>query len=264
MRDSWHLSRAHSLVVHWLSLRIFSLFLILLCLPSGTSGQFVNLSIPITSTQLVYTPFVCNSTVAQANPQSCSGAWRLSADEASVATTGPSPNSSNIVPQLFFQFQATDLFLTTLPSSNATVNLTASSNGTSVSTLFNTTLGMAAIVNLPENVVSQLTITFIPSNVSTQFVLQGIAITTPQNGTITSILPTQTLPPSISLPPFTTPTSGSAKRKRIAEAVGLTVGLGLGLTLLFSGTFYYWKRQRRDIHNDSIRNPHSEWTRTGV
>lgn len=124
---------------------------------------------------------------------------RLSADGASITTTGSSPNSSNIVPQLFFQFQgryyasaykfriltsfpATDLFLTTLPSSNATVNLTVSSNGTSVSRLFNSTLGMASIIQLPENAVSQLAITFVPSNVSTQFVLQEIAITTPQNG----------------------------------------------------------------------------------
>lgn len=75
MRDSWHSNRAHPLVVHWLLLRIFSLFILLLCLPSGASSQFLNLSIPITSTQLVYTPFVCNSTVTQANPQSCSGAW---------------------------------------------------------------------------------------------------------------------------------------------------------------------------------------------
>ena len=75
MRDSWHSSRAHSLLVHWLPLRIFSLFLLLLCLPSGANSQFLNLSIPLNSTQLIYTPFTCNSTVAQANPQSCSGAW---------------------------------------------------------------------------------------------------------------------------------------------------------------------------------------------
>ncbi len=241
---------------------------------------------------------------------------RLSADGASITTTGSSPNSSNIVPQLFFQFQgryyasaykfriltsfpATDLFLTTLPSSNATVNLTVSSNGTSVSRLFNSTLGMASIIQLPENAVSQLAITFVPSNVFNAIRSPGNRYNYPakrvcclicscslavltidrQNNHVYPSHPT--LPPSISLPSFTTPTStsstsssttptstalstGSAKRKRIAEAVGLTVGLGLGLTFLLSGAFYYWKRQRRHPDNDTLRNPHAEWTRTGV
>ncbi|KAF8972719.1 hypothetical protein BDZ97DRAFT_1605360, partial [Flammula alnicola] len=222
-----------------------------------------NLSIPVTSPQMVYTPFVCNSTTVLANPQSCAGAWKLSnssdAGSATVSVSGPSLASANIIPQLFFQFRAFDLFLTTLPSSNATVNITVSSNGTAVSTLFNSTFGSVTVINLPGDVVSLFTITFVSSTTPTRFDLQSIIITALADGAITSILPPATLPPSISVPTFTVsssttsilpsstspaPVQASSKNKKVAEAVGLTVGLGLGLTALSTVGLYCWKRRR--------------------
>ncbi|KAF8202346.1 hypothetical protein BJ912DRAFT_439058 [Pholiota molesta] len=255
----------------------------LLCLASVANGQqFRNLSIPVTSPQIVYTPFVCNATTVKVNPQSCAGAWQLSADNATISTTGPSSISNNIIPQLFFQFRAFNLFLSTSSTSNATVNVTASSNGMALSTLFNTTLRSATIINLQLEEVSLLTITFVPSSTPTRLDLEAITITTVDNATITSILPSQTLPPSISLPVFSTSTSTSvapsasaptttplpiksSKRKQIAEAVGLTLGISLGLTAIAAAAFYFWKRRRQRRRRRSLQARHEtqpDWRNT--
>ncbi|KAF9479569.1 hypothetical protein BDN70DRAFT_806792 [Pholiota conissans] len=259
-----------------LSPRSLLLYLCSLWLASvANAQQFLNLSIPVNSPQIVYTPFVCNSTTVKTNPQGCAGAWQLSVDNSTISTTGPSI-SSNLIPQLFFQFRALNLFLSTSNTSNATVNITASSNGIALSALFNTTLHSATIINLQSKDVSLLTITFIPSTTPTIFALEGINITTARNGTLTSILPSQTLPPSISLPIFTTSTSSSvlttsatvtpvpvklSNHKRIAEAVGITVGISLGLTAIASAAFYFWRRRRR--RRLSRREVQSEWRNAG-
>jgi len=255
----------------------------ILCLAGVANGQqFRNLSIPVNSPQIVYTPFVCNATTVKVNPQSCAGAWQLSEDNSTISTTGPSSTPNHIIPQLFFQFRAFNLFLSTSSTSNATVNITASSNGVALSTVFNTTLRSATIVNLQLEDVSQLTITFLPSNTPTIFELEAINITAVENGTITSILPSQTLPPSIELPIFATSTSStsviptatattpvpvkSSKGKRIAEAVGLTVGVSLGLTAIVAVAFYFWKRRRRWRRRRSTEGTQSDWrnARTNV
>ncbi|PPQ86539.1 hypothetical protein CVT25_007197 [Psilocybe cyanescens] len=241
------------------------------------SQELRNLSIPVTSSQITYTPFVCNATTVSSNPQACAGAWQLSnsTDPASttVSTFGPASVSSNIIPQLFFQFSAFALGITTLPSSNATVNVTISANGIVVSSLFNSSLGSLTVVNLPDNNVSLFTINFIPSSTPTRFDLESLIITIPADGTITSFLPSQSLPPSISLPTFTTTSSSTSvsssstapvpathsNRRMIAQAVGLTVGLGLGLTAVAVLAFYYWRRRRRQRKLVSMQETRSGW-----
>ncbi|CAA7265166.1 unnamed protein product [Cyclocybe aegerita] len=140
----------------------------------------LNLSIPLNSTQIVYTPFLCNATEVLLNPQTCAGAWQISnlsdGSISSVSTTGPSSASGNIIPQIFFPFRASGLFLTTLPTSNATVNITISASGTAVSTIFESGTGSATIVNLPESEVALLTITFIPSGSPTILELEFLQI----------------------------------------------------------------------------------------
>uniref|UniRef100_A0A8H7XUJ2 Mid2 domain-containing protein n=2 Tax=Psilocybe cubensis TaxID=181762 RepID=A0A8H7XUJ2_PSICU len=258
--------------------RFLLLLLVLNVARPALSQELQNLSIPLTSPQIIYTPFLCNATTVSNNPQGCAGAWQLSnsTDPAStvVSTFGPASVSSNIIPQLFFQFSAFSLGITTLPSSNATVNVTMSSNGIVVSSLFNSSLGSLAVINLPDNSISQFTINFIPSSTPTRFDLQSLVIAVPADAVITSFLPSQSLPPSIALPTFSTTassTSASASpttstftahsnKKMIAQAVGLTVGLGLGLTAVAVMAFYYWRRRRRQHDAVSMQDARSGWT----
>ncbi|KAF4611122.1 hypothetical protein D9613_007176 [Agrocybe pediades] len=254
--------------------------LICLCLiPSALSQEFLNVSIPLNSTQIVYTPFLCNATAVSTNPQRCAGAWQVSdSDPATISTFGPSSTSNNIIPQFFFSFRAFELHLTTSPSSNATVNVTVSSNGIVVSSVFNSSVGSVSIVNLPENDTSVMTINYISSSIPTRLDLEALEITVLANATITSFLPTPTLPISISLPTFTTPsstlsssatsTSNAAQghgtsKKMIAEAVGLTVGLGLGLTIVATLIFYYWRRRRRREADVPMEATRSGWSGRG-
>ena len=42
---------------------------------SPAASQLLNLSIPLTSSSLVYTPFLCNGTEVSLNPAVCEGGW---------------------------------------------------------------------------------------------------------------------------------------------------------------------------------------------
>lgn len=57
--------------------RTLILFIIIQFLTGANvaAQQLRNVSIPITSPQIVYTPFVCNASTVLADPQSCAGAW---------------------------------------------------------------------------------------------------------------------------------------------------------------------------------------------
>ncbi|KDR80894.1 hypothetical protein GALMADRAFT_1113777 [Galerina marginata CBS 339.88] len=271
------------LVLSWLLSPHSLIILVVLAFVQPTISQELrNLSLPVTSSQIVYTPFVCNATTVSINPQACAGAWQLSnssdPDSTTVSSVGPSSASANIIPQLFLQFRAFNLSMTTLPSSNATMNVTISANGIVVSQLFNSSLGALEIVNLPENDTSLLTITFLASSTPTRFDLQTLTITVPSDSSVTSLLPQPTLPPSISLPIFPLPTSSSTSllttptsspkshinRKMIAEAVGLTVGLGLGLTAVALLALYYWKRRRQREMDVSMEETRSGWNRERI
>jgi len=241
----------------------------------GTAAQKLqNITVPVNSPQITYTPFVCNASTELANPQACANAWMLSSSDDMISITGPT-STSGIIPQLFFQFQASILYINTVPSiSNATVNLTLSAGGVNISTVFDSSLGDVSIVNLPPNQITSLTI-YISAVAQTVFCMEALIITIPQNASTSSILPTPTLPSSASLPTIiptsssssasviTTPTAlvptTGSKKTKIAQAVGITVGLGFGLTALAVAGFYYWKRRKQRSENVGIERAKSEW-----
>ncbi|KAJ6624845.1 hypothetical protein B0H10DRAFT_1784038 [Mycena sp. CBHHK59/15] len=243
-----------------------SLCLFISSLPVIQAAGSVNVSVPSTSAQIVYTPFVCNASTVAADPD-CKGAWRIYdlAGADIVSTDGPDPEGANIVPQMFISFRASALYLGTSVLSNATANFTVSSPTSSISTSVDTSADLVAIVGLVESQLTTLTITFIPQtgqNVS-QLDIGSILMTVTDPTDTTSFLPTMTLPPSISLPTFipqsTSSSSGSASstsspaassthstshRAQIAEALGLVLGLG-ALVLIMGTALFYWRQRRR-------------------
>ncbi|KAF8806806.1 hypothetical protein BYT27DRAFT_7190483 [Phlegmacium glaucopus] len=267
-----------SLGLDWLIAIPRTLFLlIILHFINGATvaAQNINLTIPINSTEIIFTPFACNASRVLADPQTCAGAWRLSNSSLqTISTTGPSPASGNIIPQMFFEFQASSFFLTTLPSSNASVNITVSAGGVDVWAIFDSSLGSVSVVNLPQNETALVSITYMPTVNATQFDLRSLVLTVPANESIISILPLQTLPPSASLASFTPTTLSSSvtptvtvvievtsNKKMIGQAVGITIGLSLGLTVLTAGVFYYWKRRIQRRMAIEIQVTKSHWNR---
>ncbi|KAJ3881598.1 hypothetical protein F5051DRAFT_425713 [Lentinula edodes] len=203
----------------------------------------------------------------------CLGGWQVlsSGGGTIVSTEGAGPVGANIIPQMFLQFRASALFLSTSPSSNASFEIAVSAGNASVSVSANSSIGVAAILNLPENETTTLSLTFIPGQSPSHLDIGTIAITVTDNSSISSVLPTPTLPPTISLPSFISSTSSSipsgtstpssqssnsSHKQLVTDAVGLTVGLGLGLTLVASLGYYTWKRRRR-------RQGDAEWQHSG-
>ncbi|KAF9269316.1 hypothetical protein L218DRAFT_832905, partial [Marasmius fiardii PR-910] len=215
-----------------------------------------NITVVNTSPDITYTPFLCNST---SNDPSCNGGWRiLDADGSTVVSTdGPATGGLDVVPQMFLRFRATNLFMTTSALSNASMNVTVFSGSTVLSAIANSSVGSLSVVNLPDTQTTTLSITYIQSSIQSRLDIGNITITVSNESASTSFLPTQTLPPSISLPTIiptssesSTPsaTANSAneyKKKLIANAVGLTVGLGLGLTAVACAIYALWRRYRR-------------------
>ncbi|KAJ7576190.1 hypothetical protein C8J56DRAFT_723699, partial [Mycena floridula] len=117
-----------------------------------------NVSISNTSPQIQYTPFLCPTTA-----ETCDGAWRvIDIDGASVVSTnGPSDAENDILPQMFFSFRASTIFVQTSSLSNATVNLTIFAGNVGVTAVINSSLGNFTVVQLPEDEVATLSLTFI-------------------------------------------------------------------------------------------------------
>ncbi|KAJ7626313.1 hypothetical protein DFH06DRAFT_1007596 [Mycena polygramma] len=239
------------------------LWIIFSSLPGVRAAGSVNVSISNTAPQIVYTPFLCNSTMSLTADPDCLGAWNVSevAGIPTVSTTGPAPNGAEIVPQMFMAFRASALYMSTSTISNASANFTLASTSVSVSRVINSAAGLIAIVDLAESELTTLTITFIPGQNNSQFDIGSILVTVTDPDTTSSFLPTMTLPPSMTLPTFipqSTPASSSssspspsstqralAHRKQIAEALGLVLGLGVGLTLIAGTAIFWWRRRRR-------------------
>ncbi|KAJ3983264.1 hypothetical protein F5890DRAFT_210530 [Lentinula detonsa] len=256
------------------SLFLYSSSIISCLAQQGESLQ--NISIANTSPQIDYTPFVCNVTDSGSFSTSCLGGWQVLTSEGQtvVSTKGAGPLGANVVPQMFLQFRASALFLSTSASSNATFEIAVSAGNTSVSVSANSSIGVAAVLNLPENETTTLSLTFTPGQIASHLDIGNITISVIDNSSLPSILPTQTLPPTVSLPSFISSTttvsstsssptntsnsqsSDSSHKQLVADAVGLTVGLGLGLTLVTSLGYYTWKRRRR-------RRDETEWRPTG-
>ncbi|KAJ7746791.1 hypothetical protein DFH07DRAFT_832392 [Mycena maculata] len=255
---------------NWLWLRIGLLLLLISSLPSTRAAGSVNVSIPNTSSEIVYTPFLCNGTVPADDP-GCKGGWNATdiAGIATVSTQGPDPDGADIVPQMFMAFRASALYMSTSAVSNATANFTVASTTTSTSTVFDSSAGLVAILNLDESQLTTLTITFIPGQNVSQLDIGSILVAVTDPTETASFLPTMSLPPSMTLPTFlpqstASPSSASASpssssstqslshRAQIAEALGLVLGLGVGLALTAGAVFFWWRRRRRLREQDNM------------
>lgn len=252
----WQIAVPRSLILH-----------IILYFINGANGadpQVQNILIPITTPQIIYTPFVCNATV---DSQLCSGAWHLSSSKDSIFTTGPTAASGSFLPQLFADFrEVSRLTMNAIPSSNATVNITLSGGGIQISNLFDSSLGTVTVVNLPQDQTTHLTVTFVPSAGPTVFGLESFVITVPQNASISSLLPTPPLPTFSSLPTSASNSSSTSlptgpkpisKQTRIAEGVGITIALIVVLALI--GVFLYQRGKKRKERNEKIEKARSGW-----
>ncbi|GLB41581.1 hypothetical protein LshimejAT787_1001810 [Lyophyllum shimeji] len=263
----------------WHSPRIWAWFpfLLLLSLAEWTQAQSILHNVTVTSTtpQIVYTPFVCGPSAANTDEQ-CSGAWRVLDLNGTtlVSTSGPAPDSSNtsIIPQMFFQFRASALHLSTSSLSNATTNITVSNNGTIIAKVFNSSVGMVAVLNLRESEISTVAVTFIPDAFPARLDIGNLVLSVTGDPATSAFLPSMTLPPTASLPAFGTPlptTSsapdpGTTKRTLIAQAVGITLGLSFGLTAVAVIAYICWRRRRRrrlpgDGDSEASRSAHSPW-----
>ncbi|KAJ7575783.1 hypothetical protein C8J56DRAFT_801103 [Mycena floridula] len=231
-----------------------------ICLCEAQAGSSNNVTISNTSPQIRYTPFLCPMTA-----ETCDGAWRvIDIDGASVVSTnGPSDAENDILPQMFFSFRASTIFVQTSSLSNATVNLTIFAGNVAITAIINSSLGHFTVVQLPEDEVATLSLTFIagaPSRLDIGNIIITVSDPTGNSAT-SSFLPTQTLPPPIILPSFVPPSSAlpsatasllptsttipSLSLKRLVGlAVGLVVGLGLGLTVLAAALWLLWRRRR--------------------
>ncbi|KAL0954046.1 hypothetical protein HGRIS_005198 [Hohenbuehelia grisea] len=206
-------------------------WILLLALQALSAIAARNVSIPNTSPQLVYTPFLCNGTsnLPEGN-ESCDGAWRTAvvAGTTVVTTNGPSAAAGNLIPQLFLRIRASSLILTTSRFSNATANLTLSAGDLSISAQINSSIGIVAAVNLIETEVTQIGISFVQSSTPSRLDIGLLNITvSDDNLPSSSILPSQTLPsstppPSFSIPVITPTASPSVTASATATATPKT------------------------------------------
>jgi len=260
------------------STRIWAWFpLLLLSLVQWTQAQSTlrNVTVSNTTPQIVYTPFTCDPSTANTNEQ-CSGAWRVLDLNGTtlVSTNGPAPDANNIsiIPQMFFRFRASSLYLSTSSLSNATANITVSNNGIIISKVFNSSVGMVAVLGLREPEISTVAITFIPDALPARLDIGNLILRVTDDPATSVFLPSMMLPPTASLPTFgrpepttsSMPNQGDAQRTLIAEAVGITIGLSFGLTAVAVLAYIFWRRRRRrrppgDSDSEASRSTHSPW-----
>ncbi|TFK21762.1 hypothetical protein FA15DRAFT_597317 [Coprinopsis marcescibilis] len=143
-----------------------------------------NVTVPLLSNQITYIPFLCNSTAQINNPDACAGAWLTTniPDSPSpvISSFGQDATVGNIIPQLFFRFRASTLYLNFIPNFNATFNVTLSNtNNVAITSTILSALGAATIVGIPPELITTLAITILPSDTPTEFGLLSIMMTVP-------------------------------------------------------------------------------------
>ncbi|KAF9454447.1 hypothetical protein P691DRAFT_397435 [Macrolepiota fuliginosa MF-IS2] len=209
----------------------------LILFPARTFAQLSNgtknFTIALDSPQIIFTPFLCNQTTSQSTPELCRGGWvtRRENGQLMVSTTGPDPATGEIIPQMFFQFRASALYLLTSSTSNAQANITVTTNGTTISALFDSSLGAASILNLIQPSITTFALTFMPNDTPQEFTLTSAIITIPNN-TINHPTPSNHDPPTILLAtnlhpstnaharyPPTPPSSTNPNYHRVVETI---------------------------------------------
>ncbi|KAF8637493.1 hypothetical protein AX17_002797 [Amanita inopinata Kibby_2008] len=243
-----------------------------------SSGR--NVTLDVNGPQFTYFPFICNArspssfttinSTHEAGP--CNGGWAVEYLDGHklMTTNGTDPMNLAIVPQILFRVQASAVFITTSRLSNATAALSA----VDASATFNSSLGSApnsiAIFNLRQNEVTNITLSFVPDDnandvlrPSSRLDLSSVVIlisdrvspialptmTVPPSATLPTALPESTTSGEISLPLISPSATGSSGRnKLVADAVGITIGLGFGLTILTLVAYASWRRWRGRKH----------------
>ncbi|KAF8141402.1 hypothetical protein EV363DRAFT_1578666 [Boletus edulis] len=189
-----------------------------------------------TNPDIIYNPPLCTSSSILAG---CTSPWQVSNDiipaTTLVYTDGPIPQAGNVIPQMFFNFRASALFLRTTSSSNATVNFTLTAEPTDVTITkeLNTSISLIVAVDIPESQTTTLGVTFLQGNLPTRFDIESITLVVTNASATSSFLPSPSLPISSSPPTFTplptvssTPNSGTSNKATIiAAALGGTLGV---------------------------------------
>lgn len=215
-----------------------------------------------TSPDIVYLPSLCN-----VSNMGCFSAWQqIYIDCPSIngtpvivtSTTGPIPQTGNIVPQLFLTFRASTLYLRTSPFSNATVNfsITADPSGVTITKQVNTNISLIIADNLPESQTTTLGVTFLQGLSPTRFDIESITLNVTNSSATSSYLPTPTLPIS-SFPPNLSPSSTSAVISNTSQRTGVIIGATLGgvlgsLAISIAGFFIYRRWRRRRIWRSEV------------
>ncbi|KAF8555866.1 hypothetical protein OG21DRAFT_1460388 [Imleria badia] len=207
-----------------------------LLLPALANQDVVLLS---TDPDIIYNPPLCTPSSIVAG---CTSPWQLSNDTISgttvVYTDGPIPQAGNVIPQMFFNFRASALYLRTTSFSNATVNLTLTAEPTDVSitTELNTSISLIAAVNIPDTQTTTLGVTFLQGDLPTRLDIESITLTVANTSATSSFLPSASLPISISPPTVvpspsvsSTPNSGVTNKVTIISVI---LGGTLGALLL--------------------------------
>ncbi|KAH0583087.1 hypothetical protein H2248_010973 [Termitomyces sp. 'cryptogamus'] len=111
---------------------------------------------------------------------------------------------------------------------------------------------MASVLGLTEADLSTVVVTFVPGKLPTRLDISSINLTVTGDPATSIFLPSMTLPPTASLPIFSpalssppSPVEASDHHMLVVEAVGITIGLSLGLTVVAVLGYLYWRRRRR-------------------
>ncbi|KAH6915734.1 hypothetical protein BKA70DRAFT_468534 [Coprinopsis sp. MPI-PUGE-AT-0042] len=97
-------------IVFWISL--FSHCAISVNAQADARTNTQNVTVPLTSDRMVFSPFLCDNAERILRPDECAGAW-FAADvpglsSSAVMTFGRnSTDPTDVIPQMFFQFRAT-------------------------------------------------------------------------------------------------------------------------------------------------------------
>ncbi|CDO69692.1 hypothetical protein BN946_scf184851.g80 [Trametes cinnabarina] len=224
----------------------------------------VNITLEDTASQIIYSPPACGLTLSsessagtEAQTQICNGAWRIiAAQDASggtlTTTSGPNNSSGGLIPQLFLSVRALALYVKTTALSTALVNVTVSTINpvVTVRSEINSSVEFISIINLPEDRVTTLSLTFVQSNETTRLDIDSITVAISDNNTTPFIAPS--LPPSTVLP-TSTPSIVIPSSARAAAASGQTSGaiaaevLGalMGAAIVAAAAFLFVRFRRR-------------------
>ncbi|KAI5123216.1 hypothetical protein M0805_003981 [Coniferiporia weirii] len=247
---------------------IYPTLLLLVIRPPSASYRYgvravQNVTFQNTRSELVYTPELCNATVDE---DGCTGAWMVvdlpgSSNGSVSTTTGPSAQYAYILPQMFFTFQGSALYIKTSDTSNATANLTVSMqpSGTLFERVFSPSVDFWSFTDLDESQATTCVVTFspepaadteFPAHLDIDFVKISVS-----NASASSVyLPSQTISSPTFTPSFasfTTPSSSagtieSSVRHSTKDIVGGVLGGFFALLICSLAAFLirHWRRRR--------------------